>query len=360
MTDLLQGVSATLVAEFFEYSGGPAIDITGTQITITQLATSTVVVGPTSTGVTNPATGVYVYNWNVPALQAVGSYLVSWTGTSDGDAVEATEVVLVTSYTASDGYNVNPCQTWTPIWTCDVSLLSPVVTGAALRAATEVLSARTGFQFDNCQLTLRPCRRECAITGNWWEWGVTPRPYMYNGVWYNVSCGSCSYNTCSCVALQEVMLPQSTSQVIEVKVNGVPLDPSAYRLDDFNKLVRLDGQLWPFCNDLTKPDTELGTWSVTARFGTELPQMGQIAVGELAAEFAKALSCDDDCRLPRNVQSLTRQGVDIQLMDASAIFGERIGLYFSDMFIQTVNPYGVRERAVTYNLDRPGQRLLGY
>lgn len=359
MTEILQGTSRALVAQFYEYAGGPAQNITSAQITITNLATSTVVVGPTSVGVTNPATGVYVYTWNVGSAQAVGSYLVSWTGTSDGDAVGASEVVLVTSSSLTDAFSSGPCQLWTPTWTCDIGLLSPAVTGAALRAATEVLNAKTAFQFDNCQLTLRPCRRECASSDGYWEWGTTPRPYMWNGVWYNAACGTCGDN-CSCVALQEVVLPRPVNQIIEVKVDGVPLVTTAYRVDDWSRLVRLDGNLWPYCNDLTQADTEVGTWSVTATFGAALPELGSMAVGELAAEFARALACDDDCRLPPHVQAITRQGIDIQMLDPNALFAEgRIGLYFSDMFISSFNPHGLVERARVYNLDRPPQRIVG-
>lgn len=85
-----------LTAEFFQYSGGPAADVTGLTITIKTADGLTTVLGPTSTGVTHVATGLYTYSWSVSASQAVGTYLAIWSGTdAQSETVQATETVLV-------------------------------------------------------------------------------------------------------------------------------------------------------------------------------------------------------------------------------------------------------------------------
>jgi hypothetical protein len=92
-----RGATATLVAEWREYPGGPHAAVTGVQITISVLGGATVV-GPTATGVTTAATGVNTYAWAVGSGATLGDYLVSWSGLDgDSETVTATEIVTVSS-----------------------------------------------------------------------------------------------------------------------------------------------------------------------------------------------------------------------------------------------------------------------
>lgn len=259
--------------------------------------------------------------------------------------------------------NYGPCETWPVIWSCDVATLTPVVTGYAVEAATAVMWALTGRQFGTCQVTLRPCRADCYDApwpSGWSEWpgsGSWPRPALIGGQWFNLTCGACP-GSCSCTALSEVLLPAPVLTVDVVRVDGSPLVTSAYRLDDARRLVRLDGGVWPYCNDLLLADTEVGTWSVTATYGQVVPVLGQLAVGELACEFVRAIG-GEACRLPRNVQTLVRQGVTINFPDVLEMLKEGfVGLYLGDMFIATYNPGGLRRRAKTYNVDVPRHRRV--
>jgi hypothetical protein len=264
-----------------------------------------------------------------------------------------------------------PCSGWSPNWSvCDVALLSPAVTGAAVQAATEVLWSLSGRRFGICQLTLRPCRRECLgmswgalseglVLGSWWQYGTYPRPLFFSGVWYNITCGNGCASECSCSPLSEALLPNPVSAVTQVKVDGVTLDPSAYRVDDWRKLVRVGGE-WPICNDLTKDDTQTGTWSATVQFGEPVPALGQLALGELAYQFAKLLSGNPDCELPSPVSQLVRQGVTMNFLDPNEIFSNgKVGLYLSDLFISTFNPAGLTSRSEVYDIDGPGYRIKG-
>lgn len=97
MTSIVQGESGALTANFYEYAGGPAVNVTGLTITITPLAGGAAVIGPTAVGVTNPATGLYAYSWAVGSGQAVGDYAAVWNATYASDSVQASEVVSVTA-----------------------------------------------------------------------------------------------------------------------------------------------------------------------------------------------------------------------------------------------------------------------
>lgn len=254
------------------------------------------------------------------------------------------------------------CQTWDPMWTCALPTGAYAVSGTAVEMATEVLYALSGRRFGLCELTIRPCRRDCF--GAEWPYGTAwtqyggsyPTPALIRGQWYNITCGTCT-SECSCTTVSEIALPGPVYDVTQVKVDGVILTPDVdYRLDNHRLLVRL-GDIWPMCNDLNLADTQPDTWSVTLRIGEPVPTLGQVAVGVLATEFAKMLLCDDSCALPKPVQSISRQGVNITFLDPNEVFADhRTGLYLPDMFISTYNPAGLRQRSRVYDIDAPYPR----
>lgn len=264
-------------------------------------------------------------------------------------------------------YTFGPCTPWTPIWQageCNVLDLvgAPAVTGVAVEAASEILYHLTAQRFGTCEVTLRPCRRSCWDSWpglGWWEYGTYPRPYWYAGVWYNLGCGVCG-DSCSCVGIDETVLPGPVDSVTSVKVDGVELVYGVnYRIDDYRKLVRIDGVLWPFCQDLTLADTEPNTWSATVSYGEPVPVMGQLAVGELAGEIVKYLLCLD-CQLPQGVVDISRQGISMTIANVSDLFNTGfIQLRMCDLFIKTANPNHLQARSYVYDLDAPQSRAAG-
>lgn len=273
----------------------------------------------------------------------------------------------------SDAEGFGPCAAWEPIWCVDLPTSASEISGHAVQMATEILWARSGMKFDQCTLTIRPCRQDCwgggefPYGGFWWQMGTLyPQPALINGNWYNLTCGSCT-GDCSCATLSEILLPGPVTAINEVKVDGVALDSTDYRLDDWRKLVRLDGELWPLCNNLNLDDDEEGTWSVTLTYGVPVPTSGRMAVGELAYQLILACLGDSCCLLPYNVQQIARQGVTIKYPDMSDLFGmdrngrvtNRIGLQYCDLFLDAVNPYGLRQSSQVYAIDGSTPRIAG-
>lgn len=257
-----------------------------------------------------------------------------------------------------------PCAPWPVRWSCDVSTVSPIITGQAVQFATEVVWALSGRQFGLCTVTLRPCRRECfddtwsSAYSQFPSSGDFVRPALIGGRWFNLICGGCG-DGCSCSRVSEVVLPAPVNRIIEVKVDGAPLATGAYRLDNARLLVRIDGGEWPICNDLSRNDTEEGTWSITAEYGTHVPEGGAWAVGELACELIAAIG-GGDCRLPRNITQLARQGVTISFPNVVELFKERAtGLYLVDLFISTWNPNRLTARSGVYSVDGAISRRAG-
>jgi len=270
----------------------------------------------------------------------------------------------VTAYNPSAGNiagmstDFSPCN-WDPLLCCTWPTGSEAVTGNAVSAATEVLWQKSGQRYGLCEMTIRPCRRACGggswpFMDRWYEWsgGMWPRPLLFDGMWFNIACGGCP-GTCSCTILEEVLLPGVVSSVSQVKVDGVILPSSAYRLDDNQLLVRTDGGRWPYCQDMAAADTQPGTFSVTFTFGEVPPVVGRQAAGQLACALARECM-GEDCRLPANVTSLVRQGVSIEL---EADFLKRFT--FVSLFLDYANPAGLIAAPVVYDPDAQYFRRAG-
>lgn len=267
--------------------------------------------------------------------------------------------------------DTGPCENWP--YLCDDFPDSPTpqqqtLIDNAVQAATEALWNRTKRQFGTCPKTFRPCRDECAPNGWTIPWPSTldtnwgwPYPALVGGDWINFACGFCQ-GGCSCSKVSTVRLPYPVAEITEVKIDGAVLDPSAYRVDNHSILIRVDGGEWPRCNDYAKDDTEVGTWSVTATYGTQVPTLGSLAVGQLASEIFKSCpgsDAGDSCLPVGIVQSITRQGVEVTMFDAETAFrGGRIGLYWPDHFISTYNPMGVGT-ATFFDIDGPRRYNAG-
>lgn len=263
-----------------------------------------------------------------------------------------------------------PC-TWpievtcVPNWT-DYSL---EVRNAASSWAAYILWALTGRQYGPCSVNYRPCSPRCGNTIGYlafpvgqggYSGGTAPWmiPWIDNGVWRNCGCTG----GCSCRARCEVPLQGPVSMIDEVRVDGVVLTPTAYRLDSYQGipvLVRTDGECWPECQDMEADVTETGSFVITYRRGVEVPRAGQIAAGELAAEFAKACT-NQSCSLPQQLASLSRNGVEVQVLDPTTAFDNGLtGIANVDLFIKAVNPYRRASRARVRSLDAPPVRFSG-
>ena len=242
------------------------------------------------------------------------------------------------------------------------------VQDAATTWATEILDALTGRRFSQCPVTVRPCGPRCQGWGGYATWPVNSpaaygaagtwiTPYIDGlGVWRNCHCSG----GCSCSASHEVPLPTPVAEVTEVMIDGVILDSSAYRVDNNRILVRIDGDPWPECQDMDLANDAVGAFAVTYSPGEPLPAAGEIAAGELACEFAKACSGSGECQLPGQLASLSRQGVDVEMVDPTSFLENGLtGLANVDLWIRSVNPVRLAQRSRVYSSDvRRGRFVL--
>lgn len=237
---------------------------------------------------------------------------------------------------------------WVVDWGCvpDEDDINPIVKARAESLAIESLRRLTGYRVGGCPITVRPCARRCIPANAVWTDGVWMQPFIgWNGMWVN-GCG-CD-GDCSCGPLSEVILPGPVGRVDEVRVDGLALDPTSYRVDNGNRLVRLDGD-WPVCSDMTAAPDEEGAFTVTYLRAAEPDGLASYAAGVLAYEFAKACR-GDACELPPAVTALTRQGVSMEFA-VGAFPGNRTGITAIDSWLSIWNPYSVTAQAAVFSPD---------
>lgn len=149
-----------------------------------------------------------------------------------------------------------------------------------------------------------------------------------------------------CGRLSEVSLGVwPVDRIEQVKVDGEVLDPSLYRVDDYQYLVRLpdpDGSNpgWKCCQRMDLAATEEGTFEVSVVYGTLPPNGGRVAAAALACQLIRSRS-GEACEIPANVQSLTRQGVGMNIQSVVDLLGQgKTGSNEADRWLAAVNPTG--------------------
>ena len=198
---------------------------------------------------------------------------------------------------------------------CDLTAVKPATLTKALRFASDVLYNLTGQQWPGeCTDTVRPCRGAHGF------------------------CDRCGWGA------QTVTLPgQPVISIDEVLLNGDVVDPAWYTLRDNAMLAAVrqpDGQrmVWPCCQDLSRPSTEQGTFEISYTFGGLPDQGGVLAAALLGWEFAVSWTpdCSASCRLPQRVQTITRGGVSMTVLDPLDLFDRgRTGVPDVDMWLMS-------------------------
>lgn len=226
----------------------------------------------------------------------------------------------------------DPC-----VWEPDPGCLSDewdtydtVIQHRALRLATSSLQQLTYSRVGTCPITIRPCLPEPPCGCAW-------APYLWKGEWRN----GCPCRTV-CAPKHELVLPGPVGYIDSFKVDGVEVDLESgdWRMDNNNILVWQGEGDWPISEqDLNKPDTEPGTFSITYSRSYPVGEQARSAVAYLAMEFAKACIPKKKCDLPRGVTQVTRNGVSFSI-EAGLFPGGLTGIDSVDAFILDWAPAG--------------------
>jgi len=258
-----------------------------------------------------------------------------WRVHAEGTVGTSTVIQSFLFLAGASEFGVGPCEPWAE-WsqvegqcpTVDFSSIGPEQRADLLDVATGILWSLDGRRYPGiCTTTRRVCR----------------------------SCSSCVTALCCCSPRGAVDLGTRWPAwgVLEVVVDGVTLDPSAYGLRDHRWLDRLDGDSWPACASLTDPDAFTVTWAYGRRPPIELSD----AVAVFTAEMAKSclgLKCD----LPQRVTSIVRENVTYTILDSQRFIDDgRTGVYRVDLALKAAREGrkaspGMRSPLVTRRFSR--------
>jgi hypothetical protein len=235
--------------------------------------------------------------------------------------------------------------------TPDLQERSQALAGATLRRLT-------GYRVGGCPVTVRPCKTGCSngLLSPLYsmQYGSFQPHINPAGYWVN-SCGCLT--DCACSTVCEINLPVPASEVYAVKVNGSVIPSTDYRLDSEGRLVWTGAGAcpWPACQDLSKPDTAAGTFSVRYLNSHPVDKMGEVAAGVLAMEFARACT-GGVCRLPSNITNISRLGVTMEIEPGSFPNG-LTGIREVDSYVMLWNPEGLRQRAGVWSPSTRNPRV---
>lgn len=259
-----------------------------------------------------------------------------------------------------------PCG-WTPTPIpggpcCSDAATDPAIVTQANAIATAVIFALTGRQYGACPVTVRPCLPQTCPPMQlsrliYWDsrasrgynngnLGVLSFvPTLLNGQVYNLNCGLCPTNCCTCEPSCRVLLPGPIQSITNVTKDGVVVAPANYTVYNGNELAFITDPLnpsiaaCPGCQNYDLPLGQVGTWSVTYNIGTPVPNEANFAAGLYALEVAKSLLGDKSCGLPERVQAVTRQGISTVYFDPTKLLNMGLtGLTMVDQLVAVMNP----------------------
>lgn len=252
-----------------------------------------------------------------------------------------------------DGQDVAEC--------CDADLgaVGPTLLDQVAAEASMALFEISGRQFTGLcgPRTVRPCADRCRC----WATGQASRVAASGWGWDSASWRHECGDRCGCLPLSRIRIGgYPVREIVEVRIDGVVVDPSGYRLDGWRYLTRLDDpgppvstRLWPQCQNLALDDGEPGMFSITYRWGVDPPELGRRAAAMLACQLYLQCTGGEGCKLPAGVSRVTRQGVTfergllINWFDAA----EATGLPPVDLFLRAYNCWKTRRRPAVWTPD---------
>lgn len=184
----------------------------------------------------------------------------------------------------------------------------PEILEQALEAASDTLNDLVYGDFPGiCSETVRLCPQATgAAPGWWWHGAIVPTTSQvdHNSFWRGWGCGCGGRPGCSCSAPHEIDLGRNMIRTLTaVELDGEDL-LSVSTVNDYRYMARVDGGTWPCCGDLEVSYT----WGSAPTPGLKRSAM------LLGCQLALAW-CGQQCDLPSNMTSVTRQGVSIQMFN---------------------------------------------
>jgi len=251
-----------------------------------------------------------------------------------------------TKYTWTDNEHV-----WSRVKKMEASGLSVPVYDIEVEEDHSFLA--NGFAVHNCRGDNCGCCSGLwdSLVGSdwWWAFNNYPAYPVANGFGTGfVNIGRCS-KKCH---LPCIDLPATVNDIVAIWVDGVLLPATAYKIEAYRRVCRVDGQGWPCTNDLTGEPGDPGTWTITYDYGKPVPLEGRMAASIFACEIAKNRCGADNC-LPQRLKQITRQDVTMSFADPLEFIAKgETGIYEVDIWLNSVNPSKLKRRSRVHRPDK--------
>jgi hypothetical protein len=127
----------------------------------------------------------------------------------------------------------------------------------------------------------------------------------------------------------------------------LPARTPGWYLYDRRLLVRANGVQWPASQDLSRPLTSPGSWGILYESGTAVPVEAKMAARALACELIRGLVPGAGaCAIPDRVNSLTRQGSSLAVMDPNEFLKDGwTGVRITDLWLASLKARRSNRRA---------------
>jgi len=232
----------------------------------------------------------------------------------------------------------------------------------AKKAAISTVFRLTMSRFTGeCEATIRPCKSNgsnCCLPfgGHYYDNSRYNSSIYSSSNWpgvvfsrgntiYNADCYS-DCDNCDCSGADCIVLPYyPVGSVEEVVIDGVVQPSSTYFLRDQKYLCKTDDSLWPVCQDLSKPLTDTGTWSVKFKWGIQPPDDLLFETANYACQLAKRC-LKKPCDLPQKITVVEQQLILDPLL---YIKDGKTGYGPLDALIYGINPTGALRPARLIN-----------
>lgn len=317
--------------------------------------------------VVDQPTGDVRYDWGAADTTTLGGgtffrrwrcVLTDGTTVTVPDGLDGYPVIITDPASSAPSVGRLVCSPWcSPLdvvkcGACASGAFDPSFLLEQIDIASDILFLLGGLQYPGlCTDTLRPQRDGCAGFPHIGQVQADLSRHHYN-----------DYATDrNPDGLWEILLPvYPIVSITQVKVDGVVVPPSSFRILDDRWLARVDGLAWPSSQDLSKDSTEVGTFEVIPVFGAVPPPAGRAAAAAYACQIAKACSADSSCSLPARTQQVVRQGLSARTLDPDDyIENGKTGVNEADRFIRAINPNRLQERPsiLSPDMNWPAHRM---
>lgn len=332
---IVRGNTITLTAHMRDASGALVDPASDPQVSILDADGVTIVnlAAPTA----HPSVGTYQYAYPVPADAQPGAWAAQWFATIGGNAVfdEDGFTVELASATTTTVAGTVVCSVWATHVdvTADYSAFADDADAdEACAVASDILFLLTGSRWPGvCHAEIRPQAQFRQSERATWMQSVQGARSQY---------GWCSCNrgrAWGCNSLPEIRLPH---RPVDPDSIVVTLDGAAFTdftLLDGAWLVRTDGNGWPCCQRTELPLTEDHTFGVEYDHGAGPPLGGVRAAASLGFQLLAGWRNNSACKLPQRIQTVTRQGVSMTVLDPLNLFKDGLtGVPDVDLWVASV------------------------